>query len=211
MNSAHAHLLINHLPIFGNILGVVLLALAMMRKKRLMLTAGLIAFVVAAVSTIPTFASGYIAGPSVAALEGVTRGAVQEHLDAAIWSLVATLIVGILSGIALYLGRRSEVAARRWTVTAFVIGVLAALLAMRAGNTGGAIRHPEATAATAFGFEVGRCRERGLDVVAGPSCKLQAVEGQGHSHSTSRVPWLRFALTAVAAHRSSPRAGKSQP
>lgn len=140
MNSAHFHLLINHAPIFANLVGVILTAIGLVRGRADLQRAGLIAFVVAAVTMVPSFASGLRAAPVLSGIPGIDPEIIENHREAALWALGATLAVGIVSAI---VARGGWVEAKKGTAASLMLGVLAAALAVRAGSLGGNIRHPE--------------------------------------------------------------------
>ena len=58
MNLAHLHLLLNHFPIIGTIVGVGLFLVSLAGKNDDLKRAGLIIFAVMALLSLPTFFSG---------------------------------------------------------------------------------------------------------------------------------------------------------
>jgi hypothetical protein len=58
INWAHVHLMINHFPVIGMPIGILLLAYALVRKSEEVKTAGLGLFVLIALMTISVFLTG---------------------------------------------------------------------------------------------------------------------------------------------------------
>lgn len=143
MNAAHFHLLLNHVPILGSVFGTILLIVAVFRKDKSLIYAGLITLVVAAIIAIPTFLSGEGAEEILEEMSDISHEIIHEHeeiAEKAIW-LIET--VGILAIVAIFLHYKEH--PRRYFLT-FVLLVLSLLnmaLLIKVGSTGGEIRHTE--------------------------------------------------------------------
>jgi hypothetical protein len=140
---AHIHLLINPASLFGNAAGTALIALALIRKRADLEPIGLVAFVIAGLTSIPAFVSGKAAAPLAAALPGVERAAIRVHHHASRQAFVATLAVAAIALFALFARERAAAWAGRARSLALALGLGAAVLSVRAANRGGDIRHPE--------------------------------------------------------------------
>src|SRR5260370_11599464 len=92
MNYAELHLLLNHFPIIGTIVGLGLFLVSFLGKNDDLRRGTYIVFVAIALISIPTFLSGFgaqlmIKGP------GVSDALIQRHQGAlllALWFMVAT-------------------------------------------------------------------------------------------------------------------------
>ena len=73
MNLAHLHLLLNHFPIIGTIIGVALLVGSLPRKDGDLKRAGLIILAAMALIALPTFFSGVGAKGAIKDDAGVFR------------------------------------------------------------------------------------------------------------------------------------------
>ncbi|MFN7930605.1 MAG: hypothetical protein U0Y68_22320 [Blastocatellia bacterium] len=155
MNPVHWHLLLNHLPVIGTILGVLLLAWGTIRKSEEVTQASLGLLVIAAVLAIPTFLTGEPAEEVAEHLPGVTKAIIERHEDIARIALILTELTGVIALTGLFLRQRA-----RWLVPmALVFGLIAAGAMGYAANLGGQVRHTEIRAegtATTMGGEVQR-------------------------------------------------------
>jgi uncharacterized membrane protein len=142
MNYAELHLLLNHFPIIGTIVGLGLLLVSFLGKNEDLRRGSYIIFVAIALISIPAFLSGFgaqlmIKGP------GVSDALIQRHQGAALLSLWFMEATGALALAGLWQSQRISHPAR-WNVSAVLIfSLLTAGLMARTGNTGGDIRHPE--------------------------------------------------------------------
>src|SRR5438128_933477 len=130
MSAAHVHLLLNHIPILGNIFGLLLLCYGMGRKNDEIERASLGVFVLTALLTIPVYLSGDGAAQIVGNLPGVSTAIIEHHDNAATITIVAIEILGAVSLLGLWLSRRSRRELRGW----MILGVL--LLAMISSGLG---------------------------------------------------------------------------
>jgi hypothetical protein len=140
---AHIHLLLNHFPTIGTIVGLSLFVLSFIRKSEVLRHASLEVFFIIALATFATYTSGVAAQAAIKDLQGVSQPALTEHEDAALFALVFMQLTGFVAWLGLWQYRR---AARMTGATSAAVMVLTtvSLLAMtRTANVGGEIRHPE--------------------------------------------------------------------
>jgi uncharacterized membrane protein len=142
MSTIHIHLLLNHIPVVGSLLVVVLFAAAFFLKETVS-TKFALAFTaaIAAVAVVVYFTGG-AAEDAVKELAGVTESAISRHEEAAEVTTIAIGILGVLSALALFMVRSRR--APRWLALAGLVGGIAVsgLMAWTA-NLGGQIRHTE--------------------------------------------------------------------
>jgi uncharacterized membrane protein len=145
MNFAHLHLLLNHFPIIGTIVGFGLLLLSFFGENKDTRRASLVIFAAMALFSILAFFSGTGAQGAIKKLPGVSEALIERHQGAAMLALLFMEITGALSLVELWNshGRiRPARTSRTLAATLFFSIVTVALMA-RAGVTGGDIRHPE--------------------------------------------------------------------
>jgi len=143
MNYAHLHLLLNHFPIIGTIVGLGLFLVSFFGKNNDLRRASLIIFAVIALLTIPTFLSGMGAQLMIKGTPGVSDAFIQRHEGAAMLALWFMEATGALALIGLWQFHRISRPAP-WNVSAVLLfSLLTVGLMARTGNTGGDIRHPE--------------------------------------------------------------------
>lgn len=153
MNLAHAHLVLNHVPVVGIFFAVLLYGLGIFRRSTELKRAALLGFVLVALLTIPAFLTGEPAEDAVEHLPGINKATIHNHEEAAdisFWVLEG-LGVFALAGLVLYRGASG---APRWfTAIVLVFALLVAGMMAWTANLGGQIHHPEITAAGAAAGE----------------------------------------------------------
>jgi hypothetical protein len=143
MDSLHLHLILNHVPVVGSAGAAVLLAAGLLRRSRDLTIAGLVAFVVVAVITIPVYLTGEPAEEGAEHLPGVTEALIERHEDAAFGAMIAMQLAGALALAGLVWWRLSPGTARSGAFLTLAAGFIAVALIGRAANFGGEIRHTE--------------------------------------------------------------------
>src|SRR6202049_251425 len=143
MNLAHLHLLLNHFPIIGTIVGLGLFLPSLAGKNDDLKRSGLIIFAGIALLSLPTFFSGVGRQGAIHQLAGVSDALINRHEGAAILALFFMEITGALALIGLWQSHKFSSPAR-WNVMAvLLVSLITASLMARVGTTGGDIRHPE--------------------------------------------------------------------
>ena len=148
MNPAHWHLLLNHVPVIGMMIGVLLLLWAILRSSEELKKTSLGVLVIAAAFAIPAYLTGEPAEEVAEHLPGVTHALIERHEDFAKIALVVAGLTGLIALVAWLFQHRAK-----WLVPmTLVFGLVATGLLGYAANLGGQIRHTEIRAnATAVG------------------------------------------------------------
>jgi beta-lactamase regulating signal transducer with metallopeptidase domain len=143
MNWAHIHLMVNHIPVLGTFLLVLLLAVGLIRRSPGVIRTALWATVVLAVLTVPVYLTGEPAEEQVEGISGVEKTAIEHHEEQAKVGLIAVLATGALAALALWGARRSP--HRTGVLSALVLLglIVSSGLFARTAWTGGPIRHAE--------------------------------------------------------------------
>jgi len=143
MDFPHLHLLLNHFPIIGTMVGAGLFLISFLIKTEDMRRSSLIVFVAMALLTIPAFMTGVGAQEKIVADPSVSNTLIQRHEGAAEVAVWFMEITGALAVVALWRSIRRASPAR-WNTSAILVFSLATVgLMARTGNTGGEIRHLE--------------------------------------------------------------------
>jgi hypothetical protein len=143
MNWAHAHLLINHTPLFAVLAGLALFFAGAWRQSAELKAAGLLFWVVAGIAAGFAFVTGDEAGDAVSKIPGISTFAIGPHEEAAVPALIVSIVLALFSGV-LVLFRSRLGAGKIWLERgAWILALAAFLLMSRAANLGGKIRHPE--------------------------------------------------------------------
>lgn len=142
MSTVHLHLLLNHLPVIGTVIGLFLLAYAALRKDEGLVRVCLGLFAALAVVALATFLTGEPAEEAVEGLAGVSESVIERHEEAALLATIALGALGALSlGALLWFRRR---ALPRFAAVLFLAAALVPAGAMGwTANLGGQIRHSE--------------------------------------------------------------------
>lgn len=144
MNSAHLHLLLNHVPILGSAFGLVLIAWGVFRRSDVVARVGLVTLVVAALFAIPAYLTGGAAEHAVEDLPGISDAAIHPHEEAAMIASYALGALGVACAWMLWRYRRVGVSVpSRYTRLAFLGAVVVAGLMAWTSLLGGVIRHAE--------------------------------------------------------------------
>jgi len=145
MNFAHLHLLLNHFPIIGTLIGMGLLLLSLAGKNQDFRRASLVIFAAMALISILAFFSGPGAQGAIKNIPGVSEALIERHQGAAMLALLFMEFTGAFSLVALWKSQGESSPARwNWSLSAvLLLSIVTAGLMARVGTTGGDIRHPE--------------------------------------------------------------------
>jgi uncharacterized membrane protein len=143
MDQTHLHLMLNHFPIIGTLIGTLILLAGIARKETSIQRAALATILVMSLIAIPAFLTGEPAEESVEKIAGVSETAMEAHEEAAELAFWAMEVAGLLSLITLALAILKNRMAQPFTILALVVSLVTFGLMARAGNLGGKIRHTE--------------------------------------------------------------------
>jgi uncharacterized membrane protein len=153
LSPTHVHLLLNHFPTIGFIMGLTLYVAGLYARSDHVKQAALVVFVGVALITIPTYCTGNAAAerlcvpardnPTICADTEMSRTLIEMHEGAAYLSLAFMIITGGFAWLGLWQYRRIFHIARWNTVLILVFSIVTLTLVSRAANIGGEIRHPE--------------------------------------------------------------------
>lgn len=145
MDPVHLHLLLNHWPILGTLIGLLLLVSGyLLREGRRWLTrAALVTFIAGAVIAAPTNLTGEQAEHKIEHLPGVSEHMIEEHEESADAALWACTVLGAVALVALLLERRDHRYTRVVMLAVLLLAIATAALMVRTGNEGGKIRRPD--------------------------------------------------------------------
>lgn len=151
MNEAHIHLMLTHGPIGGILFGTLLLIYALARKNDLLIRVSMATFLVTFVLALSLYFTGEAAEEVIEDLAHVSEAAIETHEEMAIWAIVASGLLGLLSlgGLTRYRNRIPAGLGYALLVGALLSGGLIGWTA----NQGGKISHPEVRSAPAAGPE----------------------------------------------------------
>jgi uncharacterized membrane protein len=143
MDLTHIHLLLNHFPTIGFIIGGGLFVLSLFHTGHDVKRASLVILLGIALISIPTYMSGNGAQEGIKSLPGVSQSLIEAHEGAAMVGMIFMLLTGALAWLGLWQFRRLA------HVPNWNLGIILVLIAItlglmtRASNMGGEIRHAE--------------------------------------------------------------------
>ncbi|MBL0026466.1 MAG: hypothetical protein IPO98_16405 [Saprospiraceae bacterium] len=143
MNQTHIHLLITHLPIFGSILGGLVLAHGLWTKSNQTKIAAYNIFIISAIGAGIAYLTGEAAEETVENIQGIAKNMIDEHEDFAVFALVSLIILGVASIGGLFLTLRKSALTSTAAIAILFISLISFGLVARTGYLGGQIRHTE--------------------------------------------------------------------
>ncbi len=149
MDSTHLHLLLNHFPIIGTIIGSGIMAYGYFAQSEDTKKAALLTWVAMAVCAIPVFLTGEPAEEMVEGLPGVSEALIEAHEEAAEQAIWVMEALGLLALIGIFIKFKNTTTARTVMGITFALSLVTFGLMARTGNLGGQIRHTEIRSGTA--------------------------------------------------------------
>ena len=137
------HLLLNHFPTIGTVLGLGLFLLSFVRKNDHLTKVSLEVFFIIGLATLPVFLSGVAAQAALKDSPGVSAEAIATHENAALLAFILMEITAAVAWLGLWQIRRLARPTRTNLATLLVLSVVTLVVMAWAANLGGDIRHPE--------------------------------------------------------------------
>src|SRR5579863_9418420 len=143
MDLTHIHLLLNHFPTIGMIIGGGLFIVALIMKSNDLKRASLVVLLGVALLAIPTYMSGNGAQDAIKSLPGVSKSLIEAHEGAALVAIAFMLLTGAFAWLGLWQFRRLARVPNWNLAVILILTVVSFGLMARASNLGGEIRHPD--------------------------------------------------------------------
>lgn len=143
MNQTHIHLLLNHFPIIGTLIGSCLLLWGIIKKNDHIKSVSALLLACMAVVAIPVFLTGEPAEESVEHIGGVSEQVIELHEEAAEIAIWLMSITGLVSLVAMFMSLKKIKQAGTVFILAFVLSAVCFASMARTGYLGGQIRHTE--------------------------------------------------------------------
>lgn len=163
MNDAHLHMVVNHFPIIGTILGLGILIGGLVFKNNSIKNTAYCLFIIAALFSFASMNTGEGAEEIAEKLPNVTDQIIHEHEEAAEKLAVVLYFLGAISIVGLYLNIKKNAKANIVSFLALTIAAVGVFLAQQTGTTGGEIRHTEIRANNTTAGQINGVEEKHED------------------------------------------------
>jgi uncharacterized membrane protein len=152
MNQTHLHLIITHLPIYASILGTLILVYGLKANSAHTRKAAYMVLLIAAIGGIIAYSTGEAAEHTAEKISGISKDLIEEHEEFAEGTLVAIIILGVVSLGGLMVEWKSARFSKAVALIVLIISLVTAGMVSWTGYLGGKIRHTEIsqTAATVY-------------------------------------------------------------
>ncbi len=141
LNPAHWHLLVNHLPIIGSIIGLFILGYGIISKTEVVIKMSYWLFIVLAVFAVIAKQTGEQAEEFIMNAKLADGAIIEPHAQAADFAQWAMIILGLISIAALFINRLKTL--KIMPIIILIIALVAAGLMGWTGFLGGEIMHKE--------------------------------------------------------------------
>ncbi|HEX8561681.1 MAG TPA: hypothetical protein VF676_01765 [Flavobacterium sp.] len=149
MDQTYIHLVITHLPIFGSMLGGLVLAYGIWFKSRSTKIAAYNVLIVSAVGGLVAYFTGESAEETAEHLEGVSEAAIHAHEEFAELTVFAIGILGALALAGLLRAWRNGASGNGFGYLVLSASLVCFAMTSYTGYLGGFIRHTEVHGGTA--------------------------------------------------------------
>ncbi len=139
----HIHLLLNHVPTIGTVVGIGLFVMSFVRRSEHLKHVSLEVLYLIALATLPAYVSGLAAQATILDRPDVSAEAIMAHHDAALMSFVFIEITGFVAWLGLWQYRRAERMSGWVSPAILLLGLVTFATVSGAATIGGEIRHPE--------------------------------------------------------------------
>ncbi len=143
MDGAHLHLVLNHFPIIGTLVGLGVLAYGLFINNLPVKKTGLGVLIFMAILALPAYFTGEEAEEAVEHLPGISDAVIHEHEELAEKAILMMAFLGGLSLLSLYAFWKKKSIAKTATLITLIFGLLTFGVFAKVGNLGGKIRHTE--------------------------------------------------------------------
>lgn len=143
MNQTHIHLIITHLPIFGSLLGGLVLAYGLFTKTKETLIAAYILLIISALGAGIAYLTGEAAEESVEKIPGIIKNMIGQHEDIALVALISLILLGISSIFGIIFAVKQSTLTFKMAFVTLTISFISFGIISYTGYLGGKMRHTE--------------------------------------------------------------------
>jgi membrane protein YqaA with SNARE-associated domain len=143
MNPTHVHVFITHLPIFGSILGALVLTLSLVTRNRQTLFAAYLVLIISSAGGGVAYITGEEAEETVEKIQGIDEKRIEEHEEAAKFAMITSIGLGVLSILGMIIQSRRSSYQKGYAIFVLIVALFTFSVVVRTGFLGGYIRHTE--------------------------------------------------------------------
>ena len=144
MTGAYWHLVLNHIPVFGILFGIIIYSIGLFRKQTSFQNGGYVIFMLTALLTIPAYYTGEPAEHLVEKISDVPHHVIHEHEEVAETAFIMSNVLGILSLFSLMLTvKRPEKVSVFTRAMTLILALFTLIMMLYTAYEGGKIRRPE--------------------------------------------------------------------
>lgn len=169
MNDAHLHMVVNHFPIIGTILGLGILITGIILKNNTVKNTAYALFIVAAIFAAFSMGTGEGAEEMVEDMPSIGKEIIHEHEEMAEKLAIVLYSLGVIALLGLFMNYKNNTKANSVSYVAVIVAVIAVFFAQQAGTTGGEIRHTE-------------IRENSVSTVGAEQNTTTGAKGESEDH-----------------------------
>lgn len=143
MNAAYAHIVLNHIPVIGMIIGFILLIIGLIARRDALVKASLVMFVVFALFSIPVYLTGGPAARQISSQPGFAGNAAHEHEEIAEYALIGAVVLGAIAILTLIVWGIRYKKPGGLIILVVVVGFIVSGIMGWTAHKGGLVRRPE--------------------------------------------------------------------
>ncbi len=143
MTDAHYHLIVNHFPIIGTILGFGILVFGIILKNNSVKNTAYSLFIISAIFAVLSMYTGEDAERAVEDMPNIGHHIIHEHEEIAEKLALVLYILGTISILGIYLNIKNHAKANLISFLIATLSLVGVVIAINVGTSGGEIRHTE--------------------------------------------------------------------
>ena len=153
MNDAHLHMVVNHFPIIGTILGLGILIVGFFLKNSSVKNTAYVIFVGCAIFAFAAMYTGEGAEEIVEDMPTIGHQIIHEHEELAEKFALVMYLTGFFALIAIVTSIKNSKFGKISSILTLILAIIAVVLSKFVGTSGGEIRHTEIRETTAQTIE----------------------------------------------------------
>ena len=143
MNDAHLHMVVNHFPIIGTILGLGILIAGFFLKNNSVKNTAFVIFVGCAIFAFAAMYTGEGAEEIVEDMPTIGHQIIHEHEELAEKFALIMYVTGFFALIAIVTSLKNSKFGKISSILTLILAIVAVVLSKSVGTSGGEIRHTE--------------------------------------------------------------------